>query len=59
MTYAELLNILYAMPKDRLEDDVVVFDAEEDEFYPVSSAEFSNEETNDVLDQGHLFLVLI
>jgi hypothetical protein len=57
MTYAELLNILYSMPKDRLEDTITIYDAENDEYYPITRTEFSDEETNDVLDKGHLFLV--
>lgn len=57
MTYAELLNILYSMPKDRLEDTITIYDSEDEEYYPVTRHEFSEEATNDVLDSGHLFLI--
>jgi len=56
MTYAELLNILYAMPKDRLEDTITIYVEQDDEFFAVTGSEFSDEKTNDVLDNGHLFL---
>ena len=56
MTYAELLNILYSMPKDRLEDTITIYVEQDDEFFAVTGSEFSDEKTNDVLDNGHLFL---
>jgi len=57
MTYAELLNQLYQMPKDRLEDTVTVYDPSQDDFCGVLTTNTSGDR-NDVLDPGHLFLVL-
>lgn len=57
MTYAELLNILYSMSKDRLEDTITIYDKENEEYYPIYSSEITNEENCDVLDVGHLILV--
>jgi hypothetical protein len=56
MTYAELLNLLYQMPKDRLEDTVTIKDVTQDEYYGVTGFEIAKDENNDVLDEGHLFL---
>jgi hypothetical protein len=58
LTYAKLLAILQSLPKERLEDDVTVYDAEEKEFFPVYSSEKSDENINDVLDPGHLYLTI-
>jgi len=57
MTYAQLLNRLYEMPKDRLEDTVTVYDPERDEFCGVMTTGTAGPD-NDVLDFGHLFLVV-
>lgn len=59
MTYAELLNILYSMPKDRLEDTITIYDQNADEYFAVNGSEFADEKTNDVLDNGHLFLKIL
>ena len=58
MTYAELLNALYELPKDRLEDTITVYDPDRQEFYPVNHTETAGEKDNDVLDPGHFFLTL-
>lgn len=58
MTYAELLNILWSMPKDRLEDDVTVYITSMDEYFAITGHETAEEKNNDVLDNGHLFLKL-
>ena len=54
MKYRELLEILSKLPKDRLEDDVTVYLAEDDEFLPIGYACISDD--NSVLDEGHLYL---
>ena len=59
MTYSELLNILYAMPKDRLEDTITIYDQNADEYFAVTGSEVADEKTNDVLDNGHLFLKIL
>ena len=58
MTYAELLNILYTMDKDRLEDTITIFDPYTDELTAVLHTGTANEEDNDQLDPGHFYLVL-
>ena len=58
MTYAELLNTLYEMPKDRLEDDITIYIESMDEYFAVTGSDIANEKTNDVLDNGHFFLKL-
>jgi len=58
MTYAQLLNRLYKMPKDRLEDTVTVFDPSNDEFLPVITTGEVHAEKEDRLDPGHCYLVI-
>jgi hypothetical protein len=58
MTYAELLNILYEMPKDRLEDTITIYEPYSDEYIAVIGSATAEEKTNDVLDDGHLYLIL-
>lgn len=58
MTYAELLNALYELPKDRLEDTVTVYDPDRDDFCGVNHTGISIVDKNDVLDSGHFYLVL-
>jgi hypothetical protein len=58
MTYAELLNALYELPKDRLEDTVTVYDPDRDDFCGVNHTGISITDKNDVLDHGHFYLVL-
>jgi hypothetical protein len=57
MTYAQLLDQLYRMPKDRLEDTVTVYDPQRDDFCGVITTGTSGDQ-NDVLDPGHFFLVI-
>ena len=58
MTYAELLNALYELPKDRLEDTVTVYNPDTNDFCAINHSEVANEKDNDVLDPGHFYLVL-
>ena len=58
MTYKELLETLQQLDPARLEDTVTVFDPYQDEYIAVVHAHESEEEDNDVLDPGHLYLVL-
>jgi vacuolar-type H+-ATPase subunit E/Vma4 len=54
-TNRDLLNILSEIPEEHLDDNLTIYDAEMDEFYPVESiGEVSN---SDVLDNGCLVLV--
>ena len=57
MTYNDLIKALKMIPKERLEDTVTVFDPSADEYTAVEEAQVSDYDT-DVLDPGHLFLVL-
>ncbi len=60
MTYAELIENLQALPKDRLQDTVTVYVQGTDEFYPVVEDYPFNvsDETCDVLDPGHAYIVI-
>jgi hypothetical protein len=58
MTYQELLDCLLTLAPERLQDTVTVFDPYGDEYTAVIGTEVSDEAINDVLDDGHLFLVM-
>ena len=57
MTWGELLEVLHENflhgDKD-LDDNVTVYNAEEGEFYPADTIEFT--ESDDILDAGHMFI---
>ena len=55
MTYRQLLEVLQAMPQDRLEDDVSVYVCDSDEYYPVEQVSITDD-FSDVLDPGHIYL---
>jgi hypothetical protein len=46
------------MPEDRLDDDVTIFDKQRDEYHPVVRTKTVTEDEQDVLDDGHLVLVI-
>ena len=56
MTWRSLLETMLLADCDTcdLDDNVTVYDAESDEFYPADLIEF--EESDDVLDSGHMFI---
>ena len=58
MTYKELLGMLTVMDPARLEDTVTVHDPYQDEMIAVVHAEVAEEDDCDVLDPGHLYLVM-
>ena len=58
MTYQQLLDKLNTIDPKRLGDTVTVFDPYSDEYMAVAQVEIADEQYNDVLDHGHLFLVL-
>jgi len=58
MTYKQLIKSLMEIPAERLDDTVTVFDPDQDDFCGVNHLELATEETNDVLDAGHAYLVL-
>ena len=51
MTYYELLRKLQELDSEQLELDVTVYDAGNDEYYPVTALEFDS--SSDVLDEEH------
>ena len=54
MTYRQLLKVLQEAEDARLDDDVTIYDASEDEFFAVESVNVQLED--DVLDEGHIYL---
>ena len=58
ITYRKLLRQLQNIPDERLDDTVTVHLSHEEEFYAVSHAEIADEDCQDVLDDGHLYLVV-
>lgn len=57
MTYSELIQNLNRIPKDRLNDDALVFIQWDNEYLPIAAIRESDSE-NDVLDEGHNYLVI-
>jgi hypothetical protein len=55
MKYQDLLKHLLKMPKDRLQDDAVIYVWNENEYYPVTEMSISLE--NDILDAQHHYMV--
>jgi hypothetical protein len=55
MTYRELILKLQEMSDSQLDMDVTIFDSVSDEFHPMVSLEFANENI-DVLDNQHPFI---
>ena len=56
MTYKQLRDKLNAMPLDRLNDNVTVYDPHSDEY--IAAIDFYQSDT-DVLDNGHYVLSLV
>jgi len=58
MTYRQLQEELQKLPPERLDDTVTIYDPDVDEFCGVAYTETANSINNDVLDNGHFYLVL-
>jgi hypothetical protein len=59
MTYAELLQELQKLTPEQLNQDVTVFISEQDEYYPLKGDyPFPESDCDDVLDNGHRYLVI-
>jgi hypothetical protein len=58
ITYAQLLEKLNSLPKERLEDTVTIYDATNDQYQAVFSLAIAGSH-NDVLDEGHLYLACL
>ena len=56
LTYRQLANKIMEPPKERLDDDVTIFDCETDEYFPVQDVELVSDQSS-VLDDGHMVLV--
>lgn len=52
-TYRQLLKRLNELPDERLDDNISVYSAREEEYIPVTSIYITE---TDVLDKGHLVL---
>lgn len=55
MTYKQLLAILQSQSEDMLEQTATIYLDQTDEYIAVSHVSFSDE-TNDVLDEGHMVI---
>lgn len=55
MKYRTLLNMLWKMTEEELDQDAVVYSQDNDEYYPVTSAMFVGDE-QDVLDPDHFVI---
>jgi hypothetical protein len=58
MTYQELLEKIQQLPADRLQDDVTIFDSFALEYRDVVDAFTVDEKDTDVLDPGHMVIVM-
>jgi hypothetical protein len=58
MTYQQLLEQLQQLPQERLQDTVTVLDPYESEYIAVFDTNTADPAVNDVLDEGHFFLIL-
>jgi len=58
MTYKALIEKLQNLTLEQLEDDVTIYVAEDDEFYPVFDLDVSGQDSpsDGILDEGHIFL---
>ena len=54
MQYKKILEVLQQMTPEQLEQDAIILDVEQDEFFPVTGV--GEEKFDDVLDKGHIFL---
>ena len=55
MTWEQLKAHIEVMDEEQLKTDATVYDANEDEYFPVQDIDFAPE--TDVLDKNHPFLV--
>jgi hypothetical protein len=61
MTYLELAERIQTMTEVQLNTDVTIYDSSIDEFYPLDKDTpllVGNDDTNDVLDTDHPYLVI-
>jgi hypothetical protein len=59
MKYADLFERLKRLNAEQLQQDVTVYDTQQDEFFALSEFSFRIADDNqDVLDVGHVYLVV-
>jgi hypothetical protein len=56
-TYRDLMEFFNKIPKERLDDNITIFNCLEGEFAPIKRIKVAKE--TDVLDKGHVFLVCV
>jgi len=57
-TYAEIAQIILALPLERQNDTAAIFDSSCGEFIEVTSTRIANDRDDDELDPGHLILMI-
>ena len=57
MTYRSLRKILQEMDEMRLDDEATVFSIADDDYHPIECTEIVDDR-NDVLDEGHMVIVI-
>ena len=57
LTYRKLIELLQALPEERLNDNVTILDECNGEFFPAKSFDISNNSI-DVIDEGHFFITM-
>lgn len=57
LTYQELFDRLIMLSPEQLKQTVTVYGEENDEYYPTIDTATANSEMNDILDNGHFYLV--
>jgi hypothetical protein len=55
-SYRDLYNVLKTIPEERLDDNISVRDAEDDEYYPVQEIRIMK--NDNVLEKGSVYLVI-
>lgn len=58
MTYADLADKISRMTKEQYFSDVTIYLSSKDECYKVDRLEFTDEQEEDRLDNGHPILIL-
>jgi hypothetical protein len=55
-SYRDLYNVLKTIPEERLDDNISVRDAEDDEYYPVQEIRIMK--NDNVLEKGSVCLII-
>jgi len=57
ITYRQLREKLNSLPEKNLDDHVTMYDQSSDEYYSAEAIEVTSGE-NEVLEEGHLFIII-